>query len=338
MSDIGFLIIGAQKAGTTSLFEYMRRHPQIHMPADKELYFFNADGAYRRGLDWYLMNVLRGAPAGAVCGEATAEYMTGVPHRDIADDKREDSDTNPDSSGPLVEVIPRRIKHCLPNVKLICVLRDPVARAYSHYRMMVLDRAESRSFDDAIDQLLEPSSIQQARITRTRTNGYVVNGEYYRVLDAYLRVFPRDQLMVIFSDDLADRPVETLATVFDFVGVSSSFVPDNLDTRYLAGATKQRIPGLNLFIWRERLTRIPLARSLWYALPDRFRTSVSRTYGVAGYRTALWNARRDVPGDDMTSSARKKLISHYQPDGEALSDMLRRDIPWLAEWLTDSSI
>ncbi len=158
MSDIGFLIIGAQKAGTTSLFEYMRRHPQIHMPPEKEVYFFNSDRAYERGRDWYLTVMLKGAPPRAVCGEATAEYLAVPPYNDTAASDSEDSTASSNSTEPLEEIVPRRIKEFFPDVKLICVLRDPVARAYSHYRMAVLSRIEPRSFDEAIDQLLEPGA------------------------------------------------------------------------------------------------------------------------------------------------------------------------------------
>ena len=207
-----------------------------------------------------------------------------------------------------------------------------MARAYSHYRMAVLSRAESRSFEEAIDQLVEPEALERARNTHTRTDGYVVSGEYARVLEGFLRVFPREQLMVIFSDELERRPSEALARAFGFIGVASDFVPDNLDTRYLAAAVKQRIPGMNLFVWKTSLSRVPPARALWQALPSRVHRGVGHTYNVAAYRIQLWNARREVVRDDMPSSTRLRLIGHYRPDSEALRDMLDVDIPWLEEW------
>jgi hypothetical protein len=331
MPDIGFLIIGAEKTGSTSLFKYMQRHPQVHMPAEKELHFFNVDRAYSRGWNWYSKTVLRGAPPDAICGEA-GQYMIGAPHVDRTSDKHADSVASSDDNGSLEEVVPRRIRQFLPDVKLICVLRDPVARAYSEYRMGVLDRVESRSFDEAIEQLMEPGNIGDARITHTRTNGYVVSGEYYRILAGFLRFFSREQLLVIFSNELSDRPVETLATVFEFIGVEPDFVPDNLNTRYRTAAVKQRISGLNLFIWRENLVRFKLARTFWHVLPSSVKTSVNRTYNVIGNRTALWNARRGSVDDDMSSSTRRRLIAYFRSDSEALGDMLQSEIPWLEDW------
>lgn len=317
MSEIGFLIIGAQKGGTTSLFEYMRHHPRIHMPPEKELVFFNRDHAFRRGWDWYLTKVTRGAPSDAVCGEASTYYMSGCPGDVHDNEPREPRASLPDTES-LEEIIPRRIKQFLPDVKLICVLRDPVARAYSAYRMMVLERAESRSFDEAIEQLLVPTALDHARAVPTLTNGYVVMGEYCRVLAGFLRVFPREQLMVIFTDELAGRPAETLAAVFGFVGVEADFVPDNLGSRYREAAVKERIPGLHLFRWQAELSRVRLARVLWHALPEYVRRGLDR----ASYNARMWNARRGEAGDDMPLAVRERLRDHFRPDGEALEGLL----------------
>jgi hypothetical protein len=332
MPDIRFLIIGAPKAGTTSLFEYMRVHPQIHMPAEKELYFFNMDRSYRRGWDWYSAVMLRGAPPDAICGEATTEYMSGAPYADIDDRDRSESAEDLGDSRSLEEVIPRRIEQVLPDVKLICVLRDPVARAYSHYRMMALGGVESRPFEEAIDQLLDPVALEHSRVARARDNGYVIIGEYCRLLAGFLRVFPREQLMVIFSDELARSPRQTLPNLFEFIGVSSDFLPDNVDTRYREAATKQRIPGLNLVTWQTNLARARSARTLWHTLPDRMQRTIDHAYNVTNHRIEMWNAWRGVVGDDMPPSVRERLIAHFRPDSEALADLLGRDIPWLAAW------
>lgn len=328
MADIGFLIIGAPKAGTTSLFEYMRAHPQIHMPAEKEVYFFNMDRNYHRGWDWYLSTVSRGAPPGAICGEATTEYMSGVPY---ADDQRGLATKSGDRKA-VEEIIPRRIRDALPDVKLICVLRDPVKRAYSHYRMMALGQVEPRSFQEAIDELIDPSSLEQARIVRTRLNGYIVNGEYSRLLAGFLRVFPSEQLKVVFSDELARRPAETLARLFDFIGASDDFVPDNVNTRYRAAAVKQRIPGLNLVAWQMRLAGVRPVRALWHSLPAQVIRQVDSAYNVTNYRVEMWNAWRGAADDDMPVPIRERLVEHFRPDSEALGEMLAKDIPWLTTW------
>jgi hypothetical protein len=333
MAHIGFLIIGAQKAGTSSLFEYLRRHPQVHIPPEKETFFFSEDRKFRRGWDWYSETMLRNSPAEAVCGEASTAYMSGTPVSGAFDRAQ---DSLPAHSEPSethtarADVVPRRIKHFLPDVKLICVLRDPVARAFSHYQMTVMERAESRSFDEAIRDLLAPGALDEARVAPTRTNAYVVNGEYGRVLAGYLRTFPRTQLLVIFSDELAAEPAATLARAFEFIGVAPDFVPDNLHTRYRAAATKQRIPGLDLHTWRLAAARVRPARALWRALPYRIRDVLDRAFYVIGYRVGLWNARRGTGavGKEMSPDARRALIAHYRPDSEALSQLIGSEAPW----------
>jgi Sulfotransferase domain len=332
VTEIGFLVIGAAKAGTTSLFEYMRLHPDLHMPPEKEVYFFNIDRNYRRGLDWYRETVCRDAPPGAICGEATAEYLSGTSYAEGAEDR----DLAPSNWNVEVteveETIPRRIREALPDVRLICVLRDPVERAHSHYRMMALGGVDSRSFDAAVEELMEPGTLERSRIARTRLNGYVVNGEYARLLAGYLRVFPRTQLKAIFSDDLQERPDETMADLFEFIGVTPEFVPQNVGTRYREAAVRQRIPGLNLVTLQTGLARLGVARKLWHALPDRPRNTIDRAYNVVNYRVEMWNALRGEAGEEIPEHVRDRLVAHYRPDSEALAEMLGREVPWLASW------
>lgn len=333
MPEIGFLIIGAPKAGTTSLFEYMRVHPELHMPGEKELYFFNMDRNYKRGWDWYETTVTRNAPPGSICGEATTEYMSGAPYTDSAEPtKSAKSLPNSADCGSLEEVIPRRIQRALPEAKLICVLRDPVRRAYSHYRMMALSRVESRSFEQAVTELTQPDTLEQTKRVRSRINGYIVNGEYARLLGGFLRVFPREQLKVIFSDDLDSRPAQAVAEVFDFVGVADDFVPSTIGTRFREAAVKERVPGLNLIAWQARFARSRLVRTLWHALPDRSRGSIDHAYNVANYRVEMWNGWRGVSDEDMSAEVHERLAAHYLADSEALAELLGRQVPWISSW------
>ena len=330
MTDISFLIIGAQKAGTTSLFEYMRRHPAIHMPPEKEISFFATDSEYHRGVDWFEARVTRNAVAGAVCGSASVSDMTGTPYRDVPLDAWDPASTaRPE---PIEDVIPRRIREALPDVKLLCVLRDPVERAFSHYWMAVLDGLESQPFETAIAELLDPRAMMHARAVATGHNGYIARGEYGRILAGFLRTFPREQLSVLFSNELARDTRGTLSTVFEFIAVDPNFVPDNLDDRYRAAAVRQRVPGFNLNLWRSRLADVRLARASWHRFPTRMRGSIDAATSVAAYRVELWNAMRDVQSDEMSAAVRQRLIAHFLPDGEDLSVLLGAEVPWLEAW------
>lgn len=330
MPNVHFLIVGAQKAGTTSLFEYVRRHPGIYMPPEKEVAFFAIDHLYQRGLDWFEARVTRNAPPGAVCGSASVGDMTGTPFRDISLDAWRPTRTA--EAEQIEDVIPQRIHHALPDARLLCVLRDPVQRALSHYRMAVLDGLESEPFDAAITRLMEPRAIEHARAVATGHNGYVARGEYGRILAGFLRVFSREQMMIVFSSDLARNTRNVLSSVFAFVGVDPDFMPDNTEKRYRSAGVRQRIPGLNVNQYQARLAQVGPARRLWHALPPRARSVTGRSVSVAAYRVELWNARRERLGEEMSASTAHMLRSHFEPDGEALSELLGLEVPWLTAW------
>jgi len=121
---LDFIIIGAQKAGTTSLFEHLRRHPEISLPVGKEVPYFSHDRVYARGWTDYMRKLARHdafADPGRKWGTVTPQYMLGGVYRSPGDVARGNGDER---------TVPLRIKECLPSVRLIAILRDPVeARA-----------------------------------------------------------------------------------------------------------------------------------------------------------------------------------------------------------------
>jgi hypothetical protein len=206
-----FLILGAQKAGTTALYAYLRWHPEITGPSFKEVSFF--DRHYARGETWYRAH-LPARPRQWIArqrhgrwplvGEASPSYLFH----------------------PLA---PQRVVGLLPRARLIAVLRDPVDRAFSHYQHEVALGRERLSFEDALDaegermrgeverMIRDPSYFSEAWWNHT----YVARGRYAEQLERWFAVFPRDQLLVLFSDDLAQQPAGTYARVLDFLGVDA---------------------------------------------------------------------------------------------------------------------
>src|SRR5438094_638631 len=108
------MIVGAPKAGTTALFEYLRTHPQIFMPAQKETSFFLRH--FDHGWEWYVDTFLATAGPGQICGESTG-YMSGTPHV-AATMRAVDSSWYEEPVEQLARVVPRRIHALLPDVKL----------------------------------------------------------------------------------------------------------------------------------------------------------------------------------------------------------------------------
>ncbi len=196
-----FLVLGAQKAGTTALYAYLRWHPNVSGPSWKEVSFF--DRHFWRGLRWYQGQFpLRSSRNLLAVGEASPSYLFH----------------------PLA---PQRVHALLPDAKLIVLVRDPVARAFSHYQHEVALGREPLSFEQAlaaeeertrgeIDRMLvNPRYFSHAWWDHT----YTARGMYADQLERWFAVFPREQLLVLTNEELADDTAATYARVLDFLGV-----------------------------------------------------------------------------------------------------------------------
>jgi len=203
-----FLVIGAQKAGTTSLYAYLTAHPAVLGSSIKEVQYFSK--FYDQGEDWYLAYFpleLRGGAARLragtrpAVGEASATYL-------------------------FHPRAPERVHNFDPRMRLIAVLRDPVDRAYSHYQMEHRWGREQLSFEDALDReealapelermVAEPGYESQEAIDCS----YVARGRYAEQLERWLERFPREQLLILTSDELLADPGRSMETVARFLGV-----------------------------------------------------------------------------------------------------------------------
>lgn len=206
-----FLVIGAQKCGTTALYAYLRWHPQISGPAWKEVSFF--DRHYGRGEHWYRGQFpsrpwlrLTGGRSHLV-GEASPSYV-------------------------LHPLAPDRVRALLPTVRLVVLLRDPVDRALSHYHHSVALRREALSFEEALDREPERTDGEHARLGDTSYFSqpwwdftYLARGRYAEQLERWLAVFPRQQLLVLASEQLRRDPAAAYARVLEHLGADPHELP-----------------------------------------------------------------------------------------------------------------
>ncbi len=197
-----FLILGAQKAGTTALYAYLRRHPAITGPSWKEVSYF--DRHYARGPSWYrgnFPNLLRAR--GELVGEASPSYLFH----------------------PLA---PQRVKELLPGAGLVALVRNPVDRALSHYNHEVALGREPLSFEDALAAEEDRLQGEDARLradpryfsSEWWSHTYKARGRYAEQLERWLEVFPREQLLIIPSEELLGEPERAHAQVLEFLGAS----------------------------------------------------------------------------------------------------------------------
>jgi hypothetical protein len=334
---LDFIVIGAQKSGTSSVFEHLRAHPQLYIPPEKEYPFFSHDEIYAGGWSAFMSSAFCGAPApdGMRWGTVTPWYMIGCPVDSegalVAAGRwpRRGSAARQELRENLERIIPERIQARLPAVKLIAILRDPVDRCISHYGLDVLRKvADRKSFDRVIGELLEPATLESSR--RLRAPTYVAWGEYGRVLHPYYEVFPREQILVCFTNDLGRAPRDFMREIFDHLGVNLEVVPPHLGTRYRAGATSRRFDWLPKPARLERkLATHAWARSLWHMLPRRTQARLLLHSRQANYRFLLWNRggrafdRREVSDDTLV-----QLRAHYEADRQVLEELIGRPVPW----------
>jgi len=295
--SLDFLVIGAQKSGTTSLHMYLRRHPAIYTPPEKEAPFFSDDKRYSAGLDKYLMDFYSQAPRDRLWGKVCTYYMC---------DSR----------------VPARINKYFEKIKLIAILRNPIDRAYSHYMMSKKRGLETLSFDRAIEQLLNEELLRNTREApydyRREKFCYITWGEYGRILDRYAKYFPKDQMLLLFSDDLMNRPEDVLDSILSFLGLDKGWRPHNLSKRYHVGGTSYLYPRAYRFLTKSVLLKL---------MPGRLRR-----------RTLFWTEIFMTSPDksrEISQETRAQLREHYKPDIRLLEEILGKSVPW-TEFHTDS--
>jgi len=205
-----FLISGFPRCGTTSLFNNLIKHDCILSPLVKEPSFFNSD--YYRGLGWYKSffptkfkkeQLQKKLNSTVITGEATATY---------AFDPK----------------CPSRIKEVLPNIKLIFLLRNPIERAFSHYRSIRKRGLESLSFEEAIkveEKRLE-GEYQNMLVNKNYYSkkfhfyGYLSGGHYYKLLKNWYNEFENEQILILKSEDIFKNPIEQMDKICSFLNIS----------------------------------------------------------------------------------------------------------------------
>jgi len=175
-----FLIIGAAKSGTTSLWFYLQRHPELFFANPKELEFFAYPDRFEKGPGWYKA-FFAGAGDHQLCGEASTAY----------------------ARWPHIDGVPERIARTVPGVKLIYLMRHPVDRTYAQYRHRMRLPVPRMTFDEAIKA--DPE--------------FVDTSLYMQQINRYLAHHPREQLLCLLSEDLKADPAGVLDRVQAFLGI-----------------------------------------------------------------------------------------------------------------------
>ena len=239
-----FMIIGAMRSGTTSLWHYLMEHPEIFMSQVKEPMFFcdrQEQGWRMDGLSWWVEtredyeDLFKAGAGYKAVGEASVLYLH--------------------DSGAA-----RRIKEMIPQVRLICSLRDPCDRAFSEYIYRRMRGVETRS------SFLEAIRADQKRPQQEKLL-YLEQGLYYRHLTRYLEYFPKERLKILFYLDLSSDPGRVMREVFEFLDVDPSVRANTKIRRQAAGLPRYRAISWLLSAQRNPLRRVVAsmcgARTAW---------------------------------------------------------------------------
>lgn len=284
-----FVIIGAAKSGTTTLYQYLCRHPAVYMSNPKEPEFFARDEVYSLGSEWYA-SLFEQAEPDQICGEASTKY------------------TNSDYPQSA-----ERLARLVSNPKLIYIMRNPIDRAYSHYvqRIKTAQNTKSkleitRTFEEAIEQeeFLLRSSL------------------YLEQIENYLRYFPRESFLFLLMEDLIEHPQDVLRQTCSFLGLNQEvdLTTDGLIYANQSSTHKE-------WFFRSRITAplksIPGVKKVAESLPKNYRDLAYTFLKNLPYAEKV--QARYIP-KPMLIKTRQKLIEKFREPNQRLSDFLNRDL------------
>jgi hypothetical protein len=310
MTMPNFFIIGAMKSGTTSLYRYLEQHPQVYMSPNKEPNFFAVKGEEELYSD-------------SLKGPGNLARLPGI--RDIETYcelfKGVSNETAIGEASHVYLYIPKaveRIKHYLPDAKLIAILRHPVERAYSHfmYRLQHGQEALDADFLQLLQEEEERVSNDWSPVWH-----YKRRGLYYVQLKRYFDTFNRNQIKVyIYEDFFGDNVIDNVQDMFRFLGVDDTFVPD------IRIHNVSRIPRNTAFF--KFITQSNSIKSILKPfLPKKWRGRIQ-----THLKQMYLKKEQHTIKPKLDPAIRRQLTEeYYKDDILKLQELIQRDISkWLA--------
>ena len=269
------IVIGAQKCGTSGLHYYLSLHPEISVSRPKELNFFIAERNWPRGVDWYRSHF---DPNAKVRSEASPNYTAYPQHLEV----------------------PERMHSVLPDAKLLYMVRDPLDRIAAHW---VHNYAKRREKGDLRTTLMHPNT------------SYLARSHYYAQLQRFLRLYPREQVLVIEQEELRNQRNETLRRVFEFAGVDPGFSHPGFATQRHRTSRKRR--------------GTPITRLLDRVDRRRGTVSARRFRALAG---AVFPVGRSIEVPDVRGALPDETLRSLRDDAEKLRDLTGLDLSAWSIW------
>lgn len=293
-----FIVIGAPRAGTTSLYHYLRQHPEVTLSMIKETNFFSylasqAGGEYliEPNTPWPVKNIkqyealFRTTSNTKAVGEASPFYL-------------------------YTPGIAYQIAKYIPNVRLILTLRNPIDRAYSAFLKNTREGLEFRTFEEAVQEEVGHSG----KLIRS-DKSYLLAGLYFRHLNEYLKIFTPSQFNIGFYEDFVLAQPEFLKNLFDFIGVDKNFKPDTS-----VQFNKAMPPLVKNNIHRHKIKQV--TSRIRSFLPQKL------YFSLLSFQNKINDSVVSYP--PLSREMRLFLRDHFARDIEDLQKLLQRD---LSHWL-----
>ncbi|MGH9323696.1 MAG: sulfotransferase family protein [Vicinamibacteria bacterium] len=292
-----FVVVGAAKSGTTSLYHYLRQHPQVYLPERKELQYFTFDCERKNAHGPGDADVLRHFCA--TREEYEAHY----------------ADTDAPAVGEVSpsyffydEVASQRMREELGDVRIIILLRDPVEKAFSQYMHLVRDNRETLDFHAALEAEAERARRGYAALWR-----YMESSFYADRLESYLGTFGPDRVRVEFFQDFVENPDRVVRRLFEFLDIDPDFHPQVSRVYNRSGRPRSKL--LATFIARSNVVNVVARRALPRSVTEQVKTL---------FLKANTGAKDEIP-----EAARLRLRSCILEDMERVKRILGRDPGWL---------
>ena len=294
-----FIMIGAAKSGTTTIYQYLLNHPDIYLTTPKEPDFFAVDRIYEQGLQYY-QSLFADAKENQICGEASTTYSRLHQH--------------PQTLLRMKEYIPQ-------TTKFIYIMRHPIDRAYSFYTYRFKASIADPELAEYRNEFIEAKTFEEAI---EETSEYIDSSLYLYQIEQYLQYYPRESFLFLEMDELIKFPQDTISKVINFLGLTT---PDGFfNSEMIVANKREEFPEWYMRSQLKlKLEKIPIINNLLDFLPQNLKSSLFQIWKNNNFDNWQKKQAQYLP-PPMLEETRKILIEKFSEPNEKLAQFLGKDL------------
>lgn len=287
---VDFAVIGAQKSGTTALFKYFEKHPDLILPSNKEAPYFVQSHIYKNQNFCEYFSIYYGGRneknKNALIGSISPQYM-------------------------CYEGCARRMYKHNPNMKIIAILREPISRSISHYKMNVRRGIEDRDINEVLERSLSGNMKLPMYEENERLNeraSVLLWSLYGTALKPFFGLFKDKDILILRQDELVDNPGGLYNRICNFLKIDNKYIPANLGKRYHVGGDSTYLPR------SEEWAKFKLLKKIWHILPQKSRVKISYWYDIYNIKSG-----GNSSGYEIEESILKKTVALVKKDSQEIA-------------------